>query len=186
MSWTAAAFAASTAISVIGSRKASKAAEAQARHQQMLLNMQADEMEKRSAENRLIMEQKGETAISQLRGRSVGRFGRIGQLNTNQMVRESYDSLFAQIRMQKKKDDWDVKMTRMGADAAGQNAADIGKARFWQTAGQLAGAAFQGGVEYKRGTFGSFGRGGGSSTPGPTQGGWATGGPKSGGYGNVG
>jgi len=151
--WMAAAFAASSAISIMGARKASKAQESQARHQQMLLNMKADEMERRSAENRQIMEAKGEGDISTLRARTIGRYGRIGETNQAQMIRESYDSLFAQIRIQKSKDDWDIKMTRMGAMAAGQQASDISKARFWQTAGGIAGAAFQGGAAYNQGLF---------------------------------
>lgn len=150
------AFLASTAMSMWSSRKASKAQEAQARHQQMLLNMKADEMARRSAENLALFEVQGRSQISKLRGELTGgRYGRVGEVTEQNQVDYSFATMFKQMETQKRRDDWDVKMTRMGADAAGQQAEDIGKARFWNTLSQGAGAVMQFGMMEKQGYFDS-------------------------------
>ena len=130
-------FVASTAMSLWNSSKQSKAAEEQARHQQMLLNMKADEMGRRSKENLEIFENQGRKAIAQESTKFVGRYGGVGETNQRQFVAQSYDSMFEEMRRQKRRDDWDIQMTRMGADAAGKNAEDINKAKYWDMASNV-------------------------------------------------
>jgi len=150
----AAMFVASTAISMMNARKQSKAAEEQARHQQMLLNMKADEMGRRSVENLALMKEQGGKSIAKAAQKmSAGRYGRVGSESTARQVDDSYSNLFKAMEMQKRKDDWDIKMTRMGSDAAGDQAADAKKAGYWNMLNTGVQAGMQGAMMNQQGLF---------------------------------
>ena len=154
MAVMAAMFVASTALSMYSAKKQSKAAEEQARHQQMLLNMKADEMARRSVENLKLMRYQGTKAIGQAEHKMVsGRYGRVGSESTQQQVDDSFSNLFKQMEMQKRRDDWDVKMTRMGADAAGDQAEDARKAGYWNMLSTGVQAGMQGAMMKQQGLF---------------------------------
>ena len=150
----AAMFVASTTISMMNAKKQSKAAEKQARHQQMLLNMKADEMARRSAENLALFEVQARGQVDQLEGKMTGgRYGRLGEASRANQVDSAYSTMFSQMEMQKRRDDWDIKMTRMGADAAGDQAADAKKAGYWNMLSAGVQAGTQGAMMYKQGLF---------------------------------
>jgi hypothetical protein len=148
-------FIASTAMSIYGASQKSKAAQKSAQHQQMLLNMKAGEMSRRSKENLALMQEQGTKAIGKAQNKmSSGRYGRVGSESIQQQVDDSYSNLFKQIDMQKKRDDWDNKMIGMGADAAGERGRDARKAGYWDMASTAVNAGMQGAQMQQAGMFG--------------------------------
>jgi hypothetical protein len=148
-------FIASTTMSLLNAKKQSKAAEEQARHQQMLLNMKADEMGRRSVENLALMKEQGGKSIAKAgQQMSAGRYGRVGSESTARQVDDSYSNLFKAMEMQKRRDDWDIKMTRMGAGAAGDQAADARKAGYWNMLNVGVQSGMQAAMMDKKGYFG--------------------------------
>ena len=124
-------FIASTAMKLYSSNKESKAREKQAKHQQALLNMKANEFSRRSKENLQLFQEQATKQIGQEKRKFSSRYGEVGEVTQNQFVSQSYSSMFEEMRRQKRRDDWDVEQVRSGAAAAGENAKDISRARYW-------------------------------------------------------